>query len=228
MCRTRRTPRRPQKAESPPPPEFVDGTNDLALLPIDQLRAALVQEHYHPAVVKALPDFLVVKCIRELQTRFDNWNHCPNPVFGPDASTPYHLLSRFNPSFLCNGYPETIISMPRPGIEIQALQTNVDSEAPVAEKPIPDTLPMDLNVKLLDCGVLQSTIDSLTKEKIGQIIDAFEARLDPVDVVAAIGLKIGNTSRIIADSQIGQTSESEKETEEEDRDDEDDPRRTRF
>jgi hypothetical protein len=240
MCFPRRSARAPTKTEERTPAPIIDGENDIATLPFDLLRQELIRYHYHPSVVNALPDFAVTKCIRELHghritgdwgshgwgTDFRGWGAGSHPLFGSSAQPNPDDFGVQPQISAWQQYPRTVVAYPRMGNYQmnQPLQTNVDSQEPQKEEePLPEILPLDLNAKLLNCGVLQSTIDELSSEKLGEIVKGFGEGLSPEEVVAAARLRIGNTTRVITDSQLVDT---EREVEEDEREGEDDPRKS--
>jgi hypothetical protein len=222
--------------------DSVDGENDIAELPMEVLRAKLISHAYHPLVVRALPDFAVRRCIRDLierlgcsmrrkrfpiLTRFHRPSLHERPLFGPSSNPPPEPETAV-PSFAWSGRPATIIDFPRSSFPGRPLQTEAAPEAK-PEKELPTTLPLDLNTKLLNCGVVQTEVDALPPARIAAVMEAFERGLDPEEVVAAVGLRVGDGVRLIADSQVLETTESDANPKkDEDGDDEDDPRRGRF
>ena len=172
---------------------------DVTDLPPDVLRKQLIERGMHPLVVGWLADDRLVPTVRDLETRL-----CI-PRFG-------YSLSKF----------DSRVVFPRPVPEqYQALQSVQDKPPP---KVVPDELPMEMTVELLDYGVLQTTIDTMTKQQIEVVYDGLRANREVADVVKEAGLPRGS-GLVVEDSQAteesrlcGVSEESEHEGEDDDED----------
>ena len=77
------------------------------------------------------------------------------------------------------------------------------------ETVVPEELPMEMTLSLLNYGVLQTTIDELSKDQIEIVYNGLTAGRDVAEVAAEAGIKRGS-SLIVEDSQaLEQKSASE-------------------
>jgi hypothetical protein len=146
-------------------PDSIDGENDIAALPADTLRSTLIAYGYHPLVVRALSDFAAQKCTRELIERLPDSRRVgyflgmgSRPLFGPPANAPPPAEVAFSSS-PWSAFPRTAAAFPRGSWQAQPLQSDAA---------------LDLNTKLLNCGVVQTEVDALPPEKIAEVVEAFE------------------------------------------------------
>ena len=178
-----------------PSPEAPDASADVTQLPPDAIRKQLIEYRMHPLVANWLADDMLAPTLRDLEIR------------------------RYIPKLRYDG---PIVVFPRPvPAQYQALQSVQDKPAP---KVVPDELPMEMTVALLDYGVLQTTIDTMTKQQIEVVYDGLRANREVADVVKEAGLPRGS-GLVMEDSQVTEetrlceaSEDSEPEREEDDED----------
>ena len=184
-----------------PSPEAPDASRDVTQLPPDAIRKRLTEYGMHPLVANWLSDDRLVPTLRDLEIR--------------------RLIPRSRLNCAICVYPRPVPA------QYQALQSVQDKPPP---KVVPDELPMEMTVALLDYGVLQTTIDTMTKQQIEVVYDGLRANREVADVVKEAGLPRGSglvveDSQVIEESRLGEASED---AENEGEDDEDDHRDERW
>ena len=190
--------------------DYQEGCNDLTKLPAETLRAALIRCGLHPLVAQALPEEQLAPTMRDIQHRSNPYRQ--QPFFGYGEKIPWERALQNNvifPRFQWGG-------------PAQPLQSVNDKPT---ETVVPEELPMEMTLSLLNYGVLQTTIDELSKDQIEIVYNGLTAGRDVAEVAAEAGIKRGS-SLIVEDSQaLEQKSASEcEESEPEDESDHRDER----